>query len=150
MVFHVEEYPSGLDEDELIEKIKDVSVLGIRSKTQVTAKVLQHADRLMAIGAFCIGTNQIDVEECLKKGIAVFNAPYSNTRSVVELAIAEIIMLMRGIHDKSQGMHQGKWDKSASGSYEIRGKKLGIIGYGNIGSQLSVLAENMGMNVSYF
>ena len=148
--FHVEEHPAGLDEDELIEKIKDVSVLGIRSKTQVTAKVLEHADRLMAIGAFCIGTNQIDLEECQRKGIAVFNAPYSNTRSVVELAIAEIIMLMRGITDKSAQMHKGKWNKSASGSHEIRGKKLGIIGYGNIGSQLSVLAESLGMNVFYY
>ncbi len=148
--FNVEEYPAGLDEEELCEKIKDVSVLGIRSKTQVTAKVLANANRLMAIGAFCIGTNQIDLDECLRKGVAVFNAPYSNTRSVVELAIAEIIMLMRGVPDKSAAMHQGKWNKSARGSYEIRGKKLGIIGYGNIGSQLSVLAENMGMNVYYY
>ncbi len=148
--FQVEEYPGGLDEEELCEKIKDVSVLGIRSKTQITAKVLENADRLMAIGAFCIGTNQIDLAECLHKGIAVFNAPYSNTRSVVELAIAEIIMLSRGIPDKSASMHQGKWNKSAANSYEIRGKKLGIVGYGNIGSQLSVLAEGMGMDVCYY
>ena len=148
--FTVEAYPSGLDEDELCEKIKGISVLGIRSKTQVTAKVLANADRLMAIGAFCIGTNQIDLEACLQKGIAVFNAPFSNTRSVVELAIAEVIMLIRGIPDKNSGMHQGKWNKSAKNSFEIRGKKLGIIGYGNIGSQLSVLAENLGMDVCYY
>lgn len=148
--FNVENYPAGLDEDELCEKIKNVSVLGIRSKTQVTAKVLDHANRLMVIGAFCIGTNQIDLKAATKKGIAVFNAPFSNTRSVVELAIAEIIMLIRNIPDKSAKMHQGKWDKSAKGSFEIRGKKLGIIGYGNIGAQLSVLAENMGMKVYYY
>ncbi|WP_420386033.1 phosphoglycerate dehydrogenase [Roseivirga sp.] len=148
--FSVESYPAGLDEDELSEKIKGIHVLGIRSKTQVTAKVLKKADKLMAIGAFCIGTNQIDLEAALNKGVAVFNAPFSNTRSVVELAIAEIIMLMRGIPDKSSDMHQGKWSKTASNSFEIRGKKLGIIGYGNIGSQLSVLAENMGMQVYYY
>ncbi len=148
--FSVETYPAGLNEDELCEKIKNVSVLGIRSKTQVTAKVLEHANRLMTIGAFCIGTNQIDLKAATKKGIAVFNAPFSNTRSVVELAIAEIIMLMRNIPDKSAKMHQGKWDKSAKGSFEIRGKRLGIIGYGNIGAQLSVLAENLGMQVFYY
>ncbi len=148
--FNVENYPAGLDEDELCEKIKNVSVLGIRSKTQVTAKVLDHANRLMMVGAFCIGTNQIDLKAASKKGIAVFNAPFSNTRSVVELAIAEIIMLIRNIPDKSAKMHLGKWDKSAKGSFEIRGKKLGIIGYGNIGAQLSVLAENMGMKVYYY
>lgn len=148
--FDVESYPAGLDEDELSEKIKGIRVLGIRSKTQVTAKVLEHADKLMAIGAFCIGTNQVDLEAALDKGVAVFNAPYSNTRSVVELAIAEIIMLMRGIPDKNADMHVGKWSKTATNSFEIRGKKLGIIGYGNIGAQLSVLAENMGMQVYYF
>ena len=148
--FSVESYPAGLDEDELCEKIKSVSVLGIRSKTQVTEKVLANADRLMAIGAFCIGTNQIDLNAATKKGVAVFNAPFSNTRSVVELAIAEMIMLIRNIADKSQKMHEGKWDKSAKGSFEVRGKKLGIIGYGNIGAQLSVLAENLGMKVLYY
>lgn len=148
--YNVEVYPAGLDEDELSEKIKNVSILGIRSKTQVTAKVLENANRLIALGAFCIGTNQIDLEACLKKGIAVFNAPYSNTRSVVELALAEIILLMRNIPDKSQKMHEGVWNKSAVGSYEIRGKKLGIIGYGNIGSQLSILAEAAGMKVYYY
>jgi D-3-phosphoglycerate dehydrogenase len=148
--FSVESYPAGLDEAELCEKIKGIHVLGIRSKTIVTRKVLEKADKLMAIGAFCIGTNQIDLGAALEKGVAVFNAPYSNTRSVVELAIAEIIMLMRGIPDKNRDMHNGKWSKSAQNSNEIRGKKLGIIGYGNIGSQLSVLAENMGMQVQYF
>ncbi len=148
--FNVENYPAGLDEDELCEKIKNISVLGIRSKTNVTAKVLENANRLMAIGAFCIGTNQIDLKAATKKGVAVFNAPFSNTRSVVELAIAEMILLMRNIPDKSNKMHQGKWDKSAKGSFEIRGKKLGIIGYGNIGTQLSVIAENLGMKIYYF
>ena len=148
--YTVEKHPTGLDEDELCEKVRDVSVLGIRSKTQVTKKVLESANRLIAIGAFCIGTNQIDLEEALKNGVTVFNAPYSNTRSVVELAIAEIILLMRNLPDKMMLMHQGKWDKSARDSYEIRGKKIGIIGYGNIGSQLSVLAENMGMDVYYY
>jgi D-3-phosphoglycerate dehydrogenase / 2-oxoglutarate reductase len=148
--FSVETYPAGLDEEELSEKIKNVSVLGIRSKTMVTAKVLANANKLMTIGAFCIGTNQIDLKEATKRGVAVFNAPYSNTRSVVELVIGEIIMLIRNIVDKSNLMHQGKWDKSAKGSFEIRGKKLGIIGYGNIGSQLSVLAESLGMKVFYY
>ena len=148
--FNVETYPAGLDEDELCEKIKNVSVLGIRSKTQVTTKVLENANRLMVIGAFCIGTNQIDLKAATKKGVAVFNAPFSNTRSVVELAIAEMILLMRGIIDKSTKMHGGKWDKSAKGSFEIRGKKLGIIGYGNIGAQLSVIAENLGMKIFYY
>lgn len=148
--FTVESYPAGLTEEELCEKIKDVSVLGIRSKTMVTAKVLEHAQRLMAIGAFCIGTNQIDLKEATRRGVAVFNAPFSNTRSVVELAIAEMIMLMRNLPDKSNRMHRGEWDKSAKGSFEIRGKKLGIIGYGNIGAQLSVLAENLGMQVFYY
>ncbi len=148
--FSVESYPAGLDEAELCEKIKNVSVLGIRSKTQVTRKVLDNANRLMAIGAFCIGTNQIDLAEATRKGVAVFNAPFSNTRSVVELAIGEIIILIRRIADKSMKMHEGRWDKSAKGSYEIRGKKLGIIGYGNIGAQLSVIAESLGMKVFYY
>jgi D-3-phosphoglycerate dehydrogenase len=148
--FNVEVYPAGLDEDELCEKITNVSVLGIRSKTMVTAKVLASANRLMTIGAFCIGTNQIDLKEATKRGIAVFNAPYSNTRSVVELVIGEIILLIRNITDKSAKMHEGVWDKSAKGSFEIRGKKLGIVGYGNIGSQLSVLAESLGMKVFYY
>jgi len=148
--YQVEVHPAGLDEDELIERIKDVSILGIRSKTMVTKKVLDNAQRLISIGAFCIGTNQIDLETAQKKGIAVFNAPFSNTRSVVELAIGEMIMLIRNLPDKIGKMHEGKWNKSAGNSFEIRGKNLGIIGYGNIGSQLSVLAEAMGMKVFFF
>ena len=148
--YQVEVASGALSEEELCEKIQSISILGIRSKTTVTKKVLEHANRLLAIGAFCIGTNQIALEECQKRGVAVFNAPFSNTRSVVEMAIAEIIFLMRRFQDKSLGMHQGIWDKSATGSFEIRGKKLGIVGYGNIGAQLSVLAENLGMNVFYY
>jgi D-3-phosphoglycerate dehydrogenase len=148
--FNVETEKKALSEDELCERIRDVSVLGIRSKTQVTRRVLDNAKRLMVIGAFCIGTNQIDLKAATEKGIAVFNAPFSNTRSVVELAVAEMIMLIRNIPDKVVKMHQGVWDKSAKGSYEIRGKKLGIIGYGNIGTQLSVLAEALGMKVLYY
>ncbi len=148
--YNVEIYPAGMDEDELSDRIRNVSILGIRSKTQLSAKVLENAHRLMAVGAFCIGTNQIDLEACLKKGIAVFNAPFSNTRSVVELAISEIIMLMRNLPDKIGKMHEGRWDKSARNSFEVRGKNLGIIGYGNIGTQLSVLAEALGMNVYYY
>ncbi|PZX56857.1 D-3-phosphoglycerate dehydrogenase [Algoriphagus ratkowskyi] len=148
--YEVEVVSSAMSEEELCEKIKTVSILGIRSKTNVTKKVLENANRLIAVGAFCIGTNQIDLETCQEKGIAVFNAPFSNTRSVVEMAIAEIIFLMRNFVDKTASMHQGNWDKSATGSFEIRGKKLGIVGYGNIGAQLSVLAENMGLNVFYY
>ncbi|MFV8226566.1 phosphoglycerate dehydrogenase [Christiangramia aquimixticola] len=148
--YNVETISGALDEEELAEKIKDVSVLGIRSKTNLTARVLENANRLIAVGAFCIGTNQIDLEACLKKGIAVFNAPYSNTRSVVELAIGEIIFLMRNLPDRIAEMHNGQWNKSAKGSYEIRGKKLGIVGYGNIGSQLSVVAEAIGFDVYYY
>lgn len=148
--YKVEVISSGLDEDELCEKIKNVSILGIRSKTQVTKKVLESANKLIGVGAFCIGTNQIDLKECMKRGVAVFNAPFSNTRSVVELAIGQIIMLSRNTFEKSKLMHTGKWDKSAKNSFEIRGKKLGIIGYGNIGTQLSVLAEAMGMEVYYY
>lgn len=148
--FNVETYHAAMTEDELIQRIKNVHVLGIRSKTMVTARVLEHANRLMSIGAFCIGTNQIDLKEATKKGIAVFNAPFSNTRSVVELAIAQMIILIRNIYDKSNKMHAGVWDKSAKGSFEVRGKKLGLIGYGNIGTQLSVIAESLGMKVFYY
>ncbi|MDN4164233.1 phosphoglycerate dehydrogenase [Cytophagales bacterium LB-30] len=148
--YSVETYSAALEEDELCEKIKDVSILGIRSKTLVTAKVIEKANRLVSIGAFCIGTNQIDLNACQERGITVFNAPFSNTRSVVELAIGEIIMLMRNLPDTMAGMHAGKWNKSASNSFEIRGKKLGIIGYGNIGAQLSVVAESIGMKVYYY
>jgi D-3-phosphoglycerate dehydrogenase len=148
--YNIELLSTALDEEELSERIKDVAILGIRSKTNVTRRVLENANKLMSIGAFCIGTNQIDLEACATKGVAVFNAPYSNTRSVVELAIGEIIMLMRNLPDKFAQMRQGKWDKSANNSFEVRGKKLGIVGYGNIGSQLSVLAEALGMDVYYY
>ena len=127
----------------------DVDVLGIRSKTRVTAELLEHAPRLLSVGAFCIGTDQVDVDACNARGIAVFNSPYSNTRSVVELAVGEMIMLLRGVEDRSALLHKGGWSKTAEGSYEIRGKKLGIIGYGSIGSQLSILAEALGMRVYY-
>ncbi|WOB77231.1 phosphoglycerate dehydrogenase [Brevundimonas nasdae] len=140
----------ALDEDDLIAAIKGVHVLGIRSKTTVSRRVLEQADRLMAVAAFCIGTNQIDLDAASDHGVAVFNAPYSNTRSVVELAIGLMIVLMRDVADKSAAMHVGKWNKSATGSKELRGKTLGIVGYGAIGSQLSVLAENLGMRVLFY
>jgi D-3-phosphoglycerate dehydrogenase / 2-oxoglutarate reductase len=148
--FDVEFHKGAMDEDELIEKIKDVSIIGIRSKTNLTKKVLENADKLMAIGAFCIGTNQIDLKTATQKGIAVFNAPYSNTRSVVELAIGEMIMLIRKIFPKSEAMHKGIWDKSAINSFEVRGKKLGMIGYGHIGTQLSVIGEALGMEIYFY
>ena len=150
--FQVELLKGALDEDELIEKIKGVSILGLRSKTNLTKRVLEHpnASRLMAVGAFCIGTNQINLDECERRGIAVFNAPYSNTRSVVEMAIGEMIMLTRDIVTKSNKMHEGIWDKSATNSYEIRGKKLGLVGYGSIGTQISVIAEALGMEVHFY
>lgn len=150
--FQVELLKGALDEAELIEKIKDVSILGLRSKTNLTKKVLEHpnAARLMCVGAFCIGTNQIDLSECENRGIAVFNAPYSNTRSVVELSIGLMVMLTRNIFEKSTRMHAGVWDKSATNSYEIRGKKLGLVGYGNIGTQISVIAEALGMEVYFY
>jgi D-3-phosphoglycerate dehydrogenase len=147
--YSVETMKGALDEDDLIEKIKGVHILGIRSKTNVTERVLEAADRLLAVAAFCIGTNQIDLDACAAKGVAVFNAPYSNTRSVVELALGLTITLMRDVVDKSAAMHQGKWNKSADGSRELRGKTLGIVGYGAIGSQLSVLAEALGMRVIF-
>jgi len=148
--YQVKEIGRALSEDELCEQIKDVSILGIRSKTRVTPKVLEHANRLLVASAFCIGTNQINLEACAKKGVITFNAPFSNTRSVVELALGEIIMLMRRIPAMSGWMKDGTWNKSAKKSYEIRGKKLGIVGYGNIGAQLSVLAEAAGMDVYYY
>lgn len=148
--FSVETVSKSLSEDELIEKLKGVHVLGIRSKTQVTKRVLESAKKLMVVGAFCIGTKQIDLEACKENGVIVFNAPYSNTRSVVELAIGEIIMLMRSVFQRSMELHNGQWNKTAQGSREIRGKKLGIVGYGNIGKQLSVLAEALGMDVYYY
>ena len=147
--YSVETRKGALDEDDLIEALKGVHVLGIRSKTMVSARVLEQADRLMAVAAFCIGTNQIDLEAASARGVAVFNAPYSNTRSVVELAIGLTIALMRDVADKSAAMHRGQWNKSADGSRELRGKTLGIVGYGAIGSQLSVLAEALGMRVIF-
>ncbi len=148
--FTVETVSKSLSEDELIEKIKDVHVLGIRSKTNVTKRVIEAAERLMVVSAFCIGTKQIDLEACKENGVVVFNAPYSNTRSVVELAIGEIIMLMRSVFQRSTEIHNGQWNKTAAGSREVRGKKLGIVGYGNIGKQLSILAEALGMDVCYY
>jgi D-3-phosphoglycerate dehydrogenase len=140
----------AMPEDELIEAIKDVHLLGIRSKTQVTPAVLAAAEKLMAIGCFCIGVNQVNLKEATRKGVVVFNAPYSNTRSVAELVIGLSIMLIRRIPDKNKAAHDGIWMKEAKGSFELRGKTLGIIGYGNIGAQLSVLAEAFGMKVIFY
>lgn len=148
--FSVELLSHSLPEDELIEKLKGVHVLGIRSKTQVTRRVLEAADKLLVVSAFCIGTTQIDLTAAKENGVVVFNAPYSNTRSVVELAIGQIIMLTRSIFPRSTEFHQGQWNKTAANAREVRGKKLGIVGYGNIGKQLSVLAESMGMQVYYY
>ncbi|GAB3298199.1 phosphoglycerate dehydrogenase [Pseudidiomarina andamanensis] len=141
---------TSLNEDELCEAIKDVHFLGIRSRTQLTPKVFAAADKLAAVGCFCIGTNQVDLEAARDNGVVVFNAPFSNTRSVAELVLAEIIMLLRRIPQKNAVAHRGGWDKAAKGSFEARGKVLGIIGYGHIGSQLSILAEQLGMQVRYY
>lgn len=143
-------YDRALSHEELLQEIKDAHFIGIRSRTQLTAEVFQAAEKLVAVGCFCIGTNQVDLNAALEKGIPVFNAPYSNTRSVAELVLAESIMLMRGIPQKNTSCHAGGWIKSADNSYEVRGKTLGIIGYGSIGSQLSVLAESLGMQVIYY
>ena len=148
--YNVETISSSLNEKELIEKIKKVSIIGIRSKTILNKKILSNAKRLLVIGAFCIGTNQIDLDFTKKKGIIVFNAPYSNTRSVVEIVIGQIILLIRNIVEKNNQMHKGIWKKNSDNSYEIRNKVLGIIGYGNIGSQLSIIAESIGMKVIYY
>ena len=147
---NVEKISRSLSEDELIKEIKDVHILGIRSKTQITKKILDAAKKLQAIGCFCIGVNQVDLEAATKNGVVVFNAPYSNTRSVAELVIGAAIMLIRRIPDKNKAAHAGTWLKEAKGSYELRGKTLGIIGYGNIGSQVSVLAESLGMKVIFY
>ena len=141
--------PRALAGDELIAAIADAHFLGIRSRTQLTERVLAQATRLTAIGAFCIGTNQIDLRAAMRRGIPVFNAPFSNTRSVAELVLAEIIMLMRGIPQKNAVLHRNGWVKSAAGSYEVRGKTLGIVGYGHIGTQIGVLAEQLGMQVVF-
>ena len=142
--------PTALAGAELMTRLEGVHLLGIRSRTQVTAKIIEAADRLMAIGCFCIGTDQVDLEAAKRQAIPVFNAPFSNTRSVAELVIGEIIMLMRGIFPKSAAAHRGEWIKSAAHSWEVRGKTLGIVGYGSIGTQLSVLAEALGMHVRYW
>ncbi|MBL7724950.1 MAG: phosphoglycerate dehydrogenase [Chitinophagaceae bacterium] len=146
----VDKISKALTEEQLIDEIKDVHILGIRSKTQVTKKILEAAKKLQAIGCFCIGVNQVDLKEATKNGVVVFNAPYSNTRSVAELVIGAAIMLIRRIPDKNKAAHEGIWMKEAKGSYELRGKTLGIIGYGNIGSQVSVLAEALGMKVIFY
>jgi D-3-phosphoglycerate dehydrogenase len=146
----IKKLSGALNEAELIKEIKDVHLLGIRSKTQITKKVLESANKLQAVGCFCIGVNQVNLKEASKKGVVVFNAPYSNTRSVAELVIGAAIMLIRRIPDKNIAAHSGKWMKEATGAYELRGKTLGIIGYGNIGSQVSVLAEAFGMRVLYY
>ncbi len=148
--FAVETLDRALDEDDLVAAVADVDVLGIRSKTTVTTRVLDAAPQLTAIGAFCIGTNQIDLNGAAERGVTVFNAPFSNTRSVVELALAEVIALTRRLTEKNTGMHAGVWDKSADGAHEVRGRTLGIVGYGNIGTQLSVLAEALGMRVVFY
>ncbi|WP_346837921.1 phosphoglycerate dehydrogenase [Microbulbifer sp. SAOS-129_SWC] len=147
---NVEYVKTSLPEEELIEKIADAHFIGIRSRTQLTRQVLEHAHKLVAIGCFCIGTNQVDLQAATEMGVAVFNAPYSNTRSVAELVIAETILTLRGIPEKNAVCHRGGWLKSAKGSFEARGKTLGIIGYGAIGSQVSVLAESIGMRVIFF
>ncbi len=147
---NVRKLNGALSEEQLIKEIKNVHLVGIRSKTQLTAKVLAAAEKLQAIGCFCIGVNQVDLKAATKRGVAVFNAPYSNTRSVAELVIGASILLIRKILDKNRAAHEGTWLKDATGSFELRGKTLGIIGYGNIGSQLSVLAEGLGMKVIYY
>ncbi|WP_017937626.1 phosphoglycerate dehydrogenase [Zestomonas thermotolerans] len=147
---NIEYLKTALSGDELKEKIADVHFIGIRSRTQLTKEVFDCAKKLIAVGCFCIGTNQVDLKAARERGIAVFNAPYSNTRSVAELVLGEAILLLRGIPEKNASCHRGGWIKSAANSYEIRGKKLGIIGYGSIGTQLSVLAEALGMQVYFY
>lgn len=147
---NVHYFKKALPEAELIEVLKDAHFVGLRSRTQLNRNVLENAPKLIAAGCFCIGTNQVDLQAAQEHGVAVFNAPYSNTRSVAELVIAEAILLLRGVPEKSTVCHRGGWQKSAVGSYEIRGKVLGLIGYGSIGSQVSVLAEAMGMKVKFF
>ena len=146
----VKKVAGALSEEELIKVIKDVHILGIRSKTFISKKVLDSAKKLQAIGCFCIGTNQVDMKACKQKGVAVFNAPYSNTRSVAELVIGSSIMLIRKIIDKNKSAHEGIWNKEAKGSFELRGKTIGLIGYGNIGMQTSIMAEAMGMKVKFY
>ena len=147
---NIESISGALEGDALLAKISDAHFIGIRSRTQLTAEVFAHAHKLAAVGCFCIGTNQVDLNAAREKGIAVFNAPFSNTRSVAELVLAEAILLLRGVPEKSAVAHRGGWLKSADNAYEIRGKTLGIIGYGSIGTQLSVLAEGLGMQVVFY
>jgi D-3-phosphoglycerate dehydrogenase len=148
--FEVQTMTRALGEDELIQALQGISLLGIRSQTHISERVFASAPDLLAVGAFCIGTNQIDLPASVRHGVAVFNAPFSNTRSVVELAVAEIISMARRLPDKNMNMHNGVWDKSATGSHEVRGRALGIVGYGNIGTQLSVIAEALGMTVYFY
>jgi D-3-phosphoglycerate dehydrogenase len=147
---NIERLPKALDADGLLQAIKGVDLLGIRSRTQLTHEALAGADRLVAVGCFSVGTNQVDLDAARQRGIPIFNAPFSNTRSVAELVIGEIVMLLRRIFPRSSAAHKGGWDKSATASHEVRGRTLGIVGYGNIGSQLSTLAEGMGMKVIYY
>jgi D-3-phosphoglycerate dehydrogenase / 2-oxoglutarate reductase len=146
---NVTRLPKALNEADLVEKVQGIHLLGIRSRTQITERVLDAADRLVALGCFCIGTNQVDLSAARHRGVPVFNAPFSNTRSVAELVMGEIVMLMRGILPKSEAAHRGEWIKSAANSWEVRGKTLGIVGYGNIGAQLGIVAEAFGMRVLY-
>jgi D-3-phosphoglycerate dehydrogenase len=148
--FQVELLPAALAEDALVEKARDAHLLGIRSKSEVTPRVLAEATRLLGIGCFCIGTNQVALRDAARRGVPVFNSPFSNTRSVAELTIAEVVALHRRLGEKSSQMHAGVWDKSAAGAHEVRGRVLGIVGYGHIGTQVSVLAEAMGMRVVFF
>ncbi len=148
--FHLETVAGALSEDELCKRVEDVHVLGIRSKTRVTAKVLGSARRLLTLGCFCIGTNQVDLATANKRGVPVFNAPFSNTRSVAEMILAEVVMLSRRLGDRAREMHSGQWRKVSTGSFEVRGKTLGIVGYGHIGRQVGVIAEFMGMKVVFF
>ncbi|MEE6031705.1 phosphoglycerate dehydrogenase [Avibacterium paragallinarum] len=147
---NIEYHKKALEPEELKEVIKDAHFLGIRSRTHLTADVLECANKLIAVGCFCIGTNQVDLEAAKMRGIPVFNAPFSNTRSVAELVLGEILLLMRNVPQANAEVHRGLWNKSASGSNEVRGKKLGIVGYGHIGSQLSIIAESLGMNVYFY
>lgn len=147
---NIESERGSLEGDALIERVRDVHFLGIRSRTQLTSDVFAAAPKLNAVGCFCIGTNQVDLQAALERGVAVFNAPYSNTRSVAELVLAEAILLLRGVPDKNAAAHRGKWLKTATQSFELRGKTLGIVGYGSIGSQLSVMAESLGMRVIFY
>ena len=147
---HVVCHPKALPEERLLEEIADAHFVGIRSRTQLTEKVLAQAPKLVAIGCFCIGTNQVDLGAAARMGIPVFNAPFSNTRSVAELVIAEMVLLLRRIPERTAAAHRGEWQKTANGSYECRGKTLGVVGYGNIGMQVGVLAESLGMRVIYF